>query len=85
MRVRQFRNNPKACVYFYDRRFFRGVMLRGKMEIVDDHALKQEIWQDGFSMYYKGGVDGGDFILLKFTAESGRYYSNFHSEEFEIN
>jgi len=35
-------------------------------------------------MYYQGGVDGGDFIILKFTAENGRYYSNFRSEDFEI-
>jgi len=35
-------------------------------------------------MYYQGGMDGGDFIILKFTAEIGRYYSNFKSENFEI-
>ena len=28
MRVRQFRENPKACIYFCDRRFFKGVMLK---------------------------------------------------------
>ena len=84
MKVKQYRNNPKACIYFCDKRFFRGVMLKGSMEVVDDIALKQEIWKDDFSIYYQGGVDGGDYILLKFTAESGRYYSNFHSEDFAI-
>ena len=84
MRIRQYRNNSKACVYFYDKRFFRGVMLKGTMEAVDDQNIKEEIWKDEFSMYYTGGRDGGDFILLKFTAENGRYYSNFHSEDFEI-
>ena len=84
MRIRQYRNNPKACIYFYDKRFFRGVMLRGTMEVIDDLEVKKEFWDDGFSMYYTGGVDGGDFILLKFTAENGRYYSNFHSEDFDV-
>ena len=84
MRIKQYRNNPKACIYFCDRRFFRGVMLKGIMEVVDDIAIKKEIWKDDFSMYYKGGVDGGDYILIKFTAENGRFYSNFHSEDFEI-
>jgi len=84
MRIRQYRNNPKACIYFYDKRFFRGVMLKGTMEVVDDKAIKAEIWKDEFSMYYNGGMDGGDFILLKFTAENGRYYSNFKSEDFDI-
>ena len=84
MRVKQYRNNPKACIYFYDKRFFRGVMLRGTMEVVDDEAIKKEIWKDEYSMYYTDGVNGGDFILLRFTAENGRYYSNFHSEDFEV-
>ncbi len=29
MRVAQYRQNPKASVYFCDRRFFRGTMLIG--------------------------------------------------------
>jgi general stress protein 26 len=84
MRIRQYRNNPKACIYFCDKRFYRGVMLRGTMEVLEDQETKKEIWQDGFSMYYQGGMDGGDFIIIKFTAEAGRYYSNFHSEDFNI-
>ena len=84
MRIRQYQNNPKACIYFYDKRFFRGVMLKGTMEVVDDINVKREIWKDEFSIYYQGGMDGGDFILLRFTAETGRYYSDFHSEDFDI-
>ena len=83
-RVQQYRNNPKACIYFCDKRFFRGVMLKGLMEVVDDNDVKTEFWKDGFSLYYQGGKDGGDFIMLRFTAENGRYYSNFRSEDFII-
>jgi general stress protein 26 len=84
MRIKQYRNNPKASVYFYDKRFFRGVMLKGTMEVLENEQIKKEIWKDEYAMYYKGGMDGGDFIIIKFTAESGRYYSNFHSEDFNI-
>ena len=84
MRIKQYRNNPKACIYFCDNRFFRGVMLKGIMEVVEDDDIKKEIWKDEFSMYYQGGMDGGDFIILRFTAKTGRYYSNFKSEDFEI-
>ena len=83
-KVQQFRDNPKACAYFCDKRFFRGVMLKGRMEVIDDLETKKELWKDDMSVYYSGGVDGGDFIVLKFTAEKGRYYSNFKSEDFEI-
>ena len=84
MRIKQYRNNAKACVYFCDKDFFCGLMLKGTMEVVDDINIKKEIWKDEFSMYYQGGADGGDFIILKFTAENGRYYSDFHSEEFDV-
>jgi general stress protein 26 len=85
MRIKQYRSNPKACVYFYDKRFFRGVMLKGTMEILDDKKIKKEIWKDEYEVYYKGGMDGGDFIIIKFTATAGRYYSNFKSEDFVVN
>jgi general stress protein 26 len=84
MRVTQFRGNPKACIYFCDRRFFRGVMLRGIMEVLQDAASKEMIWRDGDTMYYPGGVVDPDYCVLKFTAQSGRYYTSFHSENFEV-
>jgi len=84
MRVKQYRNNPKACIYFFDANLFIGIMLKGTMEVVEDEDIKREIWKDEFSIYYQGGVDGGDFILLKFTAGTGRIYSNFSSEDFKI-
>lgn len=84
MRVSQFRENPKASVYFYDKRFFRGVMLKGTMEILEDSASKEMIWQNGDTMYYPLGVTDPDYCVLKFTAASGRFYSNFKSEDFDI-
>ena len=84
MRVKQYSKNPKACVYFFDKRFFRGAMLRGTMEVLQDGASKEMIWKDGDEMYYSKGVTDPDYCVLKFTAHDGRYYSNFKSENFEI-
>lgn len=84
MRVAQFRENPKASIYFYDKRFFRGVMLIGTMEVLEDDDSKQMIWREGDTTYYPKGVTDPDYCVLKFTAVEGRYYSNFHSERFEI-
>jgi len=80
MRVSQYKENPKACVYFCDKRFFRGVMLKGTMEVLEDSNSKEMIWQAGDTMYYPQGVTDPDYCVLKFTAQSGRYYSNFKSE-----
>ena len=84
MRAAQYRNNPKACIYFMDKRFFRGVMLKGIMEVLEDADTKEMIWRDGDTTYYPGGVTDPDYCVLKFTAQSGRYYSNFKSEDFEV-
>ena len=84
MRVKQYSKNPKACVYFFDKRFFRGAMLRGAMEVLRDSASKEMIWKDGDEMYYSKGVTDPDYCVLKFTAHNGRYYSNFKSVNFEI-
>jgi general stress protein 26 len=84
MRVSQYRANPNACIYFCDKRFFRGVMLRGTMEILEDNTSKQMVWQEGDTMYYPDGVTDPDYCVLKFTAKDGRFYRNFHSEIFDI-
>lgn len=84
MRVASYRQNSKASIYFYDRRFFRGVMLVGTMEVMEEAAIKEEIWEHGDTMYYPQGVTDPDYCVLKFTAKSGRYYSNFKSEDFNV-
>jgi Uncharacterized stress protein (general stress protein 26) len=83
-RVVQYRANPKGSIYFYDQRFFRGVMLKGTMEVLEDAASKEMIWREGDTVYYPLGVTDPDYCVLRFTAEKGRYYSNFSSEDFLI-
>jgi general stress protein 26 len=84
MRVKQFRANPKACIYFCDKRFFRGVMLKGSMEVLEDEESKELLWLPGDTMYYPEGVTDPDYCVLKFTAVEGRYYCNFKSETFIV-
>ena len=84
MRVKQYSENPKACIYFFDKRFFRGVMLIGTMEVLHDANFKEMIWNDGDEMYYPKGVTDPDYCVLKFTAQNGRYYSNLKSEIFKV-
>ncbi|MCL2654084.1 MAG: pyridoxamine 5'-phosphate oxidase family protein [Coriobacteriia bacterium] len=84
LRVSHYRADPHACIYFFDKRFFRGVMLRGTMEVLEDAESKQMIWQEGDTQYYPQGVTDPDYCVLKFTAQSGRYYANFKSEDFLV-
>ena len=83
-RVAQYRVDPRASIYFVDKRLFTGVMLLGTMEVLEDAASKELIWQEGDTMYYSRGVEDPDYCVLRFTAHRGRFYSNFSSEEFSI-
>lgn len=84
LRAGQFMKNPKACIYFYNRGRFRyeGVMLTGTMEVLQDAKTKEDIWRTGDTMYYKEGVTDPDYCVLKFTAEKGRHYCDFKTEDF---
>lgn len=86
MRVRQYRENPRASIYFYRKGLIRyeGVMLRGTMEVLTDQATKDMIWRKGDSVFYKKGVTDPDYCVLKFTAESGRYYRDLNTESFRV-
>lgn len=83
-KVKCFRDNPKASIYFMDRRYFRGASLSGTVEVLEDPEVKERLWLEGDTLFYKEGVTDPDYCVLKFTAEKGRYYSNMKSEDFEI-
>ena len=86
MRVKQYMNNTKACIYFYHKGLIKytGVMLKGTMEVLTDQKTKDMIWRKGDTMFYKGGVTDPDYCVLRFTAESGRYYCDLKTESFTI-
>ena len=83
-KVKCFLKNPKASLYFVDQRFYSGVCLSGTVEVLETAEAKERIWRMGDKMYYPLGVTDPDYCVLKFTAQSGRYYSGFKNEDFEI-
>lgn len=83
-KVKSYRENPRASIYFVDRRFFRGVSLVGTMEVLETPEAKERIWREGDTMYYPEGVTDPDYCVLRFTVEKGRYYSNFSSQDFDV-
>ena len=86
MRVKQYLENEKACVYFYHRGRFRytGVMLKGTVAVLTDQPTKDRIWRTGDTVFYKKGVTDPDYCVLRFTAESGRYYQDLKTESFTL-
>ena len=86
MRVKQFMENPKACIYFYHKGLIKyvGVMLSGTMEVLTDQESKDMIWKRGDALFYKGGVTDPDYCVLKFTAVKGRFYCDLKTESFDV-
>lgn len=86
MRVRQYSENPKACIYFYHKGLIKyvGVMLKGTMEVLTDQETKNMIWRKGDTLFYKKGVTDPDYCVLRFTAESGRYYCDLKTMSFDV-
>ena len=86
MRVAQYRGNPKASIYFYQKGRFKytGVMLKGTMEVLEDDESKREIWRAGDTMFYRQGVTDPDYCVLRFTAVGGRHYCDLKSESFSL-
>ena len=78
-RVDQYKANPKASI-----KGFKGMMLRGTMEVLTDAASKEVIWREGDEQYYPGGVTDPNYCVLKFTATDGRFYSDFYPRSFVI-
>jgi general stress protein 26 len=86
VRVRQYRQNSKACIYFYRKGLIHywGVMLKGEMEVLEDEETKKLLWRAGDKMFYPKGVTDPDYCVLKFTASEGRFYSDLETESFLV-
>jgi general stress protein 26 len=85
-RVHQYRQNPKACVYFFRKGLIRywGVMLKGEMQVLEDEETKKKLWRAGDRIFYPKGVTDPDYCVLKFTAFEGNYYCDLKNENFTV-
>ena len=63
-KVKFFKENPKASIYFVDKRFFRGVSLVGDCgSSWKQLKQKERIWREGDTMYYPEGVTDPDYCV----------------------
>jgi len=83
LKVQQIRRDPRVCLYYADPAAFEGLSLQGTVEEVFDPAVRAAIWTEAWSMYYPGGREGGDFTLLRFRPERGRYYHSLEVLAFD--
>lgn len=82
-KVQAYRANSKACLYFADKRLYHGVMFKGHMDVLEDQATKDEIWRDMDIIFYQNNTDP-DYCVLKFTAFTARYFSDYRITDLTI-
>jgi general stress protein 26 len=83
-KVAHVRANPKACAYYCDPKEYRGLMLQGTLEIVDDGAVKRALWYDWWTKYYPGGVDDPDYTVLQLRPALAKYYAGMSVTALEL-
>jgi general stress protein 26 len=81
-KIGQIVKNPKVSVYYCRPSEFRGLMLSGEMEIVTERAEKEKVWQEGWRMYYPGGVHDPDHTVLRLSPKTAKYYHALSSHIF---
>ncbi len=76
--------DPKIGLYYRhpDRRF--GMSLVGDAEIVDDAAIREAVWADGWEVYFPetGCPEDPDYTLLRFFPKNARGWTG--SETFAL-
>lgn len=82
-KVGHVRKDPRICLYYADTATFEGLALQGTVSEVLDPGVRAALWTDAWEMYYPGGRDGGDFTVLQFHPEHGRYYHNLNVVDFD--
>ncbi|MFW9949860.1 MAG: pyridoxamine 5'-phosphate oxidase family protein, partial [Candidatus Thorarchaeota archaeon] len=83
-KVTHLSKNPTMCVYYCDPEDFKGFMLGGSAQIVDNMELKKQIWLDWWTRYYPGGLEDPDYTLIRMEPKKARFYYKLNQVNFEI-
>lgn len=83
-RVALFTQDPRATVYVYDQACFKGMLLIGEVQVLQDHETKYRFWIEGAEFFYPLGVNDPDYTILRFDAKRANYYNRLQNVDFEI-
>jgi general stress protein 26 len=72
-KVAQIKADSRVTVMCVDTAHFNHASVRGRAEIVDDPAMKNDLWREEWRDQWDDSSDS-DYVLLKVIGESGAYY-----------
>jgi len=83
-KLAQIKVNPAVSAFYCRPDEWRGLMLGGIMEIVTDPLIKKAMWQEGWEMYYPGGLECPEYTILRLVPQVAKYYHQMNKFIFEL-
>jgi Uncharacterized stress protein (general stress protein 26) len=71
-KVQNFRQNPSASVCYYSN--CDSITLMGKIEFIEDAALKHQLWLECQKKSHYSGVNEYDFCPMRFTTVEATFW-----------
>lgn len=71
-KMREIRSNPNVSLYYCQPEKLHSLLVMGTAEEVADMELKKCLWREEWKMYWPGGAEDPDLVLLKVTAVSAK-------------
>lgn len=71
-KVRQLKENSTAAVGFYVEG--AGAQLSGPTELIEDQAVKDDLWEDEWTRYWESGSSDPDYVVLRIKPDSGDFW-----------
>lgn len=73
-KVGEIADDSNVTLTFQAGRQFASVY--GRISAVSDRALVEKLWKEPFKIWFPGGKNDPDLVVLRFEAESGEYWDN---------
>ncbi|MFX1389830.1 MAG: pyridoxamine 5'-phosphate oxidase family protein [Promethearchaeota archaeon] len=83
-KIEHIKKNPKNCVYFCDPDDFRGLLLRGDLQIVNDLDTKKEFFLETSIKFYPKGVEDPDYTILRLEPKNAKLYYKLKETNFKL-
>lgn len=74
-KFKQIQKNPKCCLYYFNPETRRAVRLFGEIVNIDDNTVRSQHWNDEFKKFGYDSPSDANFILLRITPKSYKFYA----------
>jgi pyridoxamine 5'-phosphate oxidase len=83
-KTNHIKENPKISVYYCEPEDFKGVMFGGDVEIIEDMDIKQKVWLEWWTKYYREGLKDPDYTLLRLNPKIAHVYYKLQKVVFNL-